>query len=48
MSLEKITKILLAWPPFPYHEQPQLAILEHNSNIKLQYLKQHTIQVVQI
>jgi hypothetical protein len=48
MSLEKTTKILLAWPSIPYHEQPQPTILEHKANIKLQYLKQRTIQVVQI
>ncbi len=48
MSLEKTTKILLTWPPIPYHKQSQLAILEHKVDIKLKYLKQRTIQVVQI
>jgi len=48
MSLEKTIEILLAWPPIPYHGQPQLVILEYKANIRLQYLKQHIIQVVQI
>ncbi len=48
MSLEKAIEILLTWPPIPYHGQPHPVILEHRVDIILQYLKQRTIQVVQI
>jgi hypothetical protein len=48
MSLEKAIEILLTWPPIPYHGQPQPVILELRTDIRLKYLKQRTIQVVQI